>query len=106
MIQRRTTHPGHANVLPQGPLLTVCDVASLLRVSRATVYNWVNGEKIPYLRINDVVRFSVDRLETWLLEREIGAALRLSETMSRQHLFKARRRLRAALEGEAAQGEL
>jgi hypothetical protein len=49
MIQRRTTHPGHANVLPQGPLLTVCDVASLLRVSRATVYNWVNGEKIPYL---------------------------------------------------------
>lgn len=36
---------------------------------------------------------------------EIGAALGLSETMSRQHLFKARRRLRAALEGEAAQGE-
>ena len=62
-------NPGRAKV-PLGPLLTVCDVASLLRVSRGTVYSWVNSGKIPYSRINSVVRFSSIRLEAWLEERE------------------------------------
>jgi RNA polymerase sigma-70 factor, ECF subfamily len=36
---------------------------------------------------------------------EIGAALEISELMSRQHLFVARRKLRAELEGEAPSTE-
>lgn len=39
MSQRRTTNPERTRVPPMEPLLTVRDVASLLRISRATVYN-------------------------------------------------------------------
>lgn len=58
--------------LPLGPLLTVREVMSLLSVSRATVYSWVNQQKIPYMRINGVLRFSSHRLDAWLHERERG----------------------------------
>lgn len=68
-----TKNPDRADDLPLGPLLTVRDVTSLLRVSRATVYNWVNSEQIPYFRINSVVRFSLNRLEAWLIECERGS---------------------------------
>ncbi len=72
MSQRGITNPARTSDPPMEPLLTVSDVASLLRVSRATVYNWVNSERIPYSRINSAVRFRANRLEAWLAEHERG----------------------------------
>jgi RNA polymerase sigma-70 factor, ECF subfamily len=43
-------------------------------------------------------------LEGWT-HAEIAAALGMSEVMSRQHLFQARRQLRSQLEGRASSGE-
>lgn len=72
MSQHRITDPDRDSVHPMEPLLTVSDVAALLRVSRATAYNWVNSERIPYSRINNAVRFRSSRLEAWLAEHERG----------------------------------
>jgi excisionase family DNA binding protein len=72
MSQSKITNPARTSDPPMEPLLTVSDVASLLRVSRATVYNWVSSGKIPYSRINSAVRFRANRLEAWLTEHERG----------------------------------
>ncbi len=48
-------------------LLTVTDVASMLRVSRTTIYSWAAAAKIPHLRVNGRLRFAPEILQQWLL---------------------------------------
>ena len=57
------------NDLP--PVLTVDEVAELLRVNRKTVYGQFREKKIPGgKRVGRLVRFSRDVILTWLLEQQ------------------------------------
>ncbi|MBI4820867.1 MAG: helix-turn-helix domain-containing protein [Deltaproteobacteria bacterium] len=47
-------------------LMTVVEVAELLRVSRSTVYAWIAEGAIPFLKIRGVVRFEPDVLSAWV----------------------------------------
>ena len=52
-----------------GKLLTVKELAVVLRVSEKTVRDWVLKEKIPVLRINHCVRFEPLAISEWLTGR-------------------------------------
>lgn len=59
--------PGHPHSAPPWPeVLTVDEVAKLLRVNRKTVYEAVQRDEIPgAFHIGRVIRFSRDQLLTW-----------------------------------------
>ena len=63
-----------ANLLPQLPggiegLLTVREVAKLLRVCTATVYKWAAAGVLPHIRIVNVIRVQPDDFARFVAER-------------------------------------
>lgn len=50
-------------------LLTVKEVASLLRVSTQTLYKMLEQGQIPAMRVGSQWRFDGDRIKTWLEEQ-------------------------------------
>ncbi len=52
------------------PLLTIPKVASLLGVSRPTVYELIAREGLPTIKLGRSVRVSPVSLQNWLAERE------------------------------------
>ncbi len=48
-------------------LLTVTEVAEMLKVSTKTVYSWCDLRIIPFLRINGTIRFDLLEIQQWLL---------------------------------------
>jgi len=54
-------------------LLTITDVASVLRMSRTKVYELIALEGLPTVRFGKSVRVSVWSLQTWVEAREKGA---------------------------------
>ena len=49
-----------------GELLTVDDVAGLLKARSKTIRQWVYQGKIPSLKINGLLRFSRHQLDSWI----------------------------------------
>ena len=49
--------------------LTVADVASLLRVRRETVYQWIKDGKIASIHLGRSVRISEDELQRFIENR-------------------------------------
>ncbi len=47
-------------------LLTVKDVAQLLKVKSATVYAWAEQRKIPCYKLNGALRFQEEDILTWV----------------------------------------
>ena len=54
-------------------MLTVPDVADLLRVSRATVYRLVDARALPVLRVGGQLRFLHKALQDALVEGALDA---------------------------------
>lgn len=52
-------------------LLTIDDLATELRVSRGTLYNWVYEKRIPYLKVGRLVRFERSAIDKYLDECRI-----------------------------------
>ncbi len=52
-------------------LLTVEEVAKLLRLSPRGVYNLVEARKIPFIKVSNRVRFKVEHIEEWLVDRTV-----------------------------------
>lgn len=50
-------------------LLTVDDVARLLNIRKSSVYAMTSARRLPYLKIGNLVRFSIPDIETWLQSR-------------------------------------
>jgi len=46
-------------------LLTVKDLSSFLHVHPKTIYKWTNEGRIPYVRINGLIRFDLKEIENW-----------------------------------------
>lgn len=47
-------------------LMTIDDLASYLKVSRRTLYEWLKGNKIPALKLVGQWRFRKDKIDAWL----------------------------------------
>lgn len=47
-------------------LLTVGEVAEMLRVTKETVYRWTQRRKIPCIRLGRQIRFDRRALDQWL----------------------------------------
>jgi excisionase family DNA binding protein len=56
-----------------GPLLTVAEVADVLRVSNMTVYRLIKGGEIPALRVGKNYRIRQDDLEAYLASGSVAA---------------------------------
>jgi excisionase family DNA binding protein len=62
-------------------ILTIDEVASLLRVSKRSVYEWTSergrermkANPFPVLRINTTIRFVKSDVEAWLLRQKEAA---------------------------------
>ena len=46
--------------------ITVKELASILKLNRRSIYNLISKKKIPYVKANGAVRFSVHDIENWL----------------------------------------
>jgi len=57
-------------------ILTISEVAELLKVHPITVYRLIKQGKLPYFRIGRVLRFDADQLEDWLLVKQQKAEAR------------------------------
>ena len=55
------------------PLLTLEEVARMLRISRGKAYGMAASGELPIVRMGRSVRVRRDRLEAWLDERSQGA---------------------------------
>ena len=53
----------------RGRLITVKELADRLKISTATVYDWVYRKIIPYIKVGRLVRFEIEAIEKWLSER-------------------------------------
>lgn len=53
-------------------LLTVIEAADYLRVSKSTIYSWVEKNRLPCLRAGTLLRFKQSDLDAWLAGRERG----------------------------------
>jgi excisionase family DNA binding protein len=51
-------------------LLTLPEVAELLRVSDKTVRRWMLSKRLPHVRLGRVVRFRQDELLRWIEARK------------------------------------
>jgi excisionase family DNA binding protein len=47
-------------------LMTIDDLASYLKVSRRTIYEWLKNNKIPALKLIGQWRFKKDKIDAWL----------------------------------------
>jgi len=57
---------------PPAPLLTLREVAALLRVSEKTLRRWVAERRIPCLRLGRVIRFERCDVFRWVSARKEG----------------------------------
>lgn len=55
-------------------LLTVDDVAALLRLTVKGVYSLVEGRRIPFVKVSNRVRFLPDDVRSWLQENRVPAS--------------------------------
>lgn len=58
-------------------LMNIDELADYLRLKKQTIYNWLNQDKIPGIKVGGVWRFSAREVESWLKSRR-----RLKETKS------------------------
>jgi excisionase family DNA binding protein len=47
-------------------LLTVAEVADKLQVKASTIYAWVRQNKIPYIRVGRLIRFTTKQIEDFI----------------------------------------
>lgn len=57
------------------PLLTLPEVASLLQISRSTMYRMVEDRQIPFIKVGSLIRFTKANLEAFLHSRHINPIL-------------------------------
>ncbi|MFC1482550.1 helix-turn-helix domain-containing protein [Myxococcota bacterium] len=59
--------------IPNPKLWTISDLCKYLRISRSTAYQWVSDNKLPYTRINGLLRFEEQAVRDYLREANSSA---------------------------------
>ncbi|MDD5246153.1 MAG: helix-turn-helix domain-containing protein [Candidatus Omnitrophica bacterium] len=52
-------------------LMTIEDLASYLKVTRRTIYEWVKNNKIPAVKVVGQWRFKKDKIDAWIEKRSL-----------------------------------
>ena len=60
--------------IPIRRLMTIEQLASLWSVSKATLYNWVNQGRLPYVKLGRSLRFDVVEIEKYREQSTIAVA--------------------------------
>jgi excisionase family DNA binding protein len=47
-------------------LVDINTLAQYLRVSKNTIYSWVNQRRIPYHKVGSLLRFDINEIDEWL----------------------------------------
>jgi excisionase family DNA binding protein len=55
-------------------LITIDELAALWSVPRATLYNWVNQGRLPYVKLGRSLRFDLVQIEEFRQQRTIDVA--------------------------------
>ena len=51
-------------------LINISQLSELLCVKPATIYGWIHEERIPYYKLNNLVRFNVQEILEWLSKKK------------------------------------
>ena len=46
--------------------ITIRDISKYLKVKESTLYSWVHNGSIPFYKLNGLLRFDMDEIETWV----------------------------------------
>ena len=52
---------------------TVEELSKYLQYAEKTIYKWVLNQEIPYIKINQTVRFKLSDIEKWLDEKKVSS---------------------------------
>ncbi len=55
-------------------LLTIQEVAEMLKISVSTLYRWVNKREIPFVKLGGKLRFNEDEIKTFVLRNSFNAS--------------------------------
>jgi len=58
--------------MPNGTLMTIEELASYLRVTRRTIYDWLKHNKIPAVKLIGQWRFRKEKIDAWIQRQESG----------------------------------
>ena len=47
-------------------LVTIKVVADFLMIKQSTIYSWVHNGSIPFHKLNGLIRFDMDEIESWV----------------------------------------
>lgn len=50
-------------------LLTLQELSQVLKVSRTSIYRWMDRDSLPYLKLGRCLRFDPKCIETWLARK-------------------------------------
>jgi excisionase family DNA binding protein len=56
--------------MPNGTLMTIEELASYLRVTRRTIYDWLKHNKIPAVKLIGQWRFRKEKIDAWIQKQE------------------------------------
>lgn len=55
----------------QKALIDIKELSELLSIKPKTLYSWVREGKIPFVKINGLLRFRLNKIMAWLESKEI-----------------------------------
>lgn len=58
--------------------LTVKDLSDYLKIKPSTLYSWANQRKIPHFKVNGLLRFNKEEIDSWLVslrDKDISTSL-------------------------------
>ena len=58
--------------MANGTLMTIEELASYLRVTRRTIYDWLKHNKIPAVKLIGQWRFRTEKIDAWIQRQESG----------------------------------
>ncbi len=48
------------------PFVTIKELSTYLTVKESTLYSWVHTRSIPFHRLNGLIRFDLQEIDTWI----------------------------------------
>ncbi len=70
MLEKITERPYPMHSSTMSHMLSVADVATILGVSRQTIYTYIYTEGLPSITVGRIRRIHPESLNKWLLTRE------------------------------------
>ena len=55
------------------PLVTIKDLSAYLTVKESTLYSWVHNGTIPFHKLNGLIRFDLDEIQSWVKASKISS---------------------------------